>query len=332
MKDEKMEPKVEKALAELRPTPARDPAAAARGRAVFLAQAAAARKQAARQPGWFGSLFSARPRMQRRWTNALIAAFLSIAVFFGGTATTVYAAQDSLPDQSLYPVKTWSEDAILSLTASPQARLNYTLDFTDRRIREVAELLSNGKAVPERVFTRLQDQLEQVLNLVAGMDDPTMIQDLEQIRLRAEAQLQTVAELMAGAPRSDQPILLQTHMRLQEQVQLCAMGETNPGGFKLQIQQRQQYRGGRGSGLTPTPDGNAAQTPTGQTPSETPLPSGGGYGPGQGGNEATGTPGQYGPGQGGAQPTGTPGHYGPGPGSGGQEQTPQQGGGSGKGP
>lgn len=286
----------------LRTNPVRNPEAAARGRANFLQQAtvlgASVPRKAERRHNVFSPLFQ---RKERRLMNALIAVVLAIAVFFGGTGATVYAAQDSLPDQNLYPVKLWSEDSLLSLTDSPLTRLNYILDFSDRRIAELAGLLSNGSPIPERVMTRLQDELEQVLELAASLDDPQMAQELEQIRLRAEAQLQTVTALISGAPDSSRPALVEARLRIQEQLQLAAMGQADPQGFRLQVRQRQRNRGGSG-GQTPVP-GNGLQGTGTQNPTGTPTLSGGGNGPGPGGNQLGGTPGQYGPGPHGPDPT-----------------------------
>jgi len=244
--------------------------------------------------------------------NTLIAVVIAVIVSFGGAGATVYAAQDSLPDQALYPVKTWSEDAILSLTGSPQNRLDYTLDFSDRRVAEMARLLAAGKAIPEGVETRIYNELDLALELAAGMDDSQVIKRLAQIRQHVETQMQTMTMLMSGAPESADPILLRTQARLQEQIQLAAMGEADPQGFRMQIQQRFQNHEGS---VEQTPGtGNNPQDPGSVNPTEMPSPSGTGNGPGSGGNQLTGTQGQYGPG------SHTP------------DRTPQPGGGSGQGP
>ena len=81
--------------------------------------------------------------------NIVIAFALAVVAFFGGTSATVYAAQDSLPDQGLYPVKLWIEDSLLALTISPPARLSTILDFADRRVAEMQGLVSAWKPVPE---------------------------------------------------------------------------------------------------------------------------------------------------------------------------------------
>jgi hypothetical protein len=311
MRDEKIDPNIKNVLNELQHIPRRDPTAAVRGKVNFMKQAsmmrtAVSRKQESRHIGWINTLFPAFPRLERTpMFNTLVAVVLALAVFFGGTGVTVYAAQESLPDQTLYPVKTGSEDVLLALTGSPQARLNYILDFSDRRINEMAGLLFAGDPIPERVVTRLQNELQQALELAVGMDDSKMVQELEQLRLRAETQLQMMNALVSGAPVSARPVLLQAHARIQEQVQLCALGQADPQEFKQQMQQRRMNQGGSGGQApgagngqqiatgTPMPGGTGAQRPGIPTTSGTPVPFGTNNGPGKGGNQPVGTAGQY---------------------------------------
>ena len=236
------------------------------------------------------------------------------------------------------------------LTGSAQTRLNYALDFSDRRVAEMSGLLAAGK--PSRMESKLasRNELDLALELAAGMDDPQAIQQMVQIRQRAEAQMQTMAILMSGAPGSAEPLLLMAQARLQEQIQLAAMGESDLPGFRMQIQQRFQNQGGSGE---PTPGtGNNPQGPGPMSPTDMPGPSGTGNGPGSGMNQPTGMPGPSGtsnapgsgmnqptgmpgssstgngPDSGMNQPTGTPGQYGPG--SQMPDRTPQPGGGSGR--
>jgi hypothetical protein len=222
--------------------------------------------------------------------NSLIAVVLAVVVLFGGSGATVAAAQGSLPDQALYLVKTWSEDAVLSLTDSTQTRLQYVLDFSDRRVLEMTRLLADGKTIPAGVETRLQNELDLVLELAAGMNDTQALQQLQMIIQRADAQYQTMAMLLSGAPQSDGPLLLRVHARLQEQLQLGAMGESDMSGFRMQVRQRFQYRGGTGG--TPMPGTGTTSGGSGPMNSTSMPGSGGqgnGYGPGM--NQPTLTPG-----------------------------------------
>jgi hypothetical protein len=309
MKNDKIDPVLKNVLDDLKNIPPRDTQAASRGRANFLAQVASLRQAVSRQADqrhnkWINTVFPLFQRKERLPVlNTLFAVILALTVFFGGTGGTVYAAQGSLPGQTLYPVKTWSEDAILSLTGSSQTRLNYALDFSDRRVTEMASLLALGKPIPVGVETRLQNELDMALELTAGMDDSQAIQLMSQVRQHAENQLQIMTSLMTGTPGSAGPLLLMTHARLREQIRLAAMGESDLPGFRMQVRQRFHGQGGTGE---PTPEnGNYPLDPG-------PSGNGNGNGSGSGMNQPTMMPGRYG--QGSQMPA----------------QTPQPGGGSGK--
>jgi hypothetical protein len=318
MNNDEFDPVLKNAINDLKNSPPRDPQTAARGRVNFLAKAASFRQTVSRQTDlrhnrWTNTIFSLFQRKERLPVlNILFAVIIALTVFLGGTGGTVYAAQDSLPDQILYPLKTWSEDAILSLTGPSQTRLNYALDFSDRRVKEMASLHAAGKPIPDAVETRLQNELDLALELTAGMGDSQAIQQMSRIRQRAENQSQIMMNLMSGTPGSAEPLLLMAHARLREQVQLAAMGETDLGGFRMRV--RQRFHGQGGSGEPAPENGNGSQDPGSINPTGMPGPSGNGngYGPGPGMNQPTMTPGQYY--QGSQMPV----------------QTPQSGGGSGK--
>jgi len=287
--------------------------------------------------------------------TTLMAIGISIILLFGSAATTIYAAQESLPDEILYPVKIWSEDTRLSLEGSSQGQLGLILDFTDRRITEIAGLQSDGKIVPGGSVIRLQDELDAALQIAAEMEDSQMMQSLERIRLRAEAQYQTMTTLMGSGSGQDNPELLRLQEQLQEQVRLAAFGEADPQGFRLQLRNRERQNWPlqtpsstqpgiitRTPGATPDPtrnsygpgykDGQVTGTPGhygpgGPNPSQTPMPTGGSYGPGPGEGPQTSTPGMYGPGPQAGTSTGTPTQNGGGSDEGvNPSQTPQSGG------
>jgi hypothetical protein len=226
-------------LDRLRDTPARDPGAAAEGRRNFLHQAASlrlsvSRRTPASRPGRLFSLLHTagnHPVM-----GILVAVFLALVVFFGGSAVTVYAAQDSLPDGALYGVKTFSEDAVLFLAIAPQTRLDLTLGFTDRRLAEIAGLQSAGRPIPPTVVERFENELDQTLALAAGLDDPLLANFLEQVTLHAERQLAKMTQLADADPAA--PGLTQMGARLQEQLQDAELGKTDPQGFRLKVRER----------------------------------------------------------------------------------------------
>jgi hypothetical protein len=241
----------------------------------------------------------------------LMALVVTISLLFGSAGTTVYAAQASLPNEPLYPVKTWSEDTRLSLAISLQKKLDLTLGFTNRRIDEISRLQAGGELLPARTATRLEMELDSALQFAAGMDDPQMVHALSQIRLQAEIQAQTLSSLMGNGSGEEEAILRPILERLREQVRLAQAGETNPDALRRQLREKvQDLRFISTRTPTATP-----QAVTPQTPAATHDPAGNSYGPGPVAGQPSETPGQYGPGE--PNPSRTPepdgGSYGPGP-------------------
>jgi hypothetical protein len=142
--------KIKNMLHQLRAVPVRDLDKVSSGRAHFLAEARILHisnsrnlAQRAKNLGITNSSLVRRKVSTPVW-NGLLAVILAVVIFFGGTTATVFAAQGSMPDETLYLIKTLSEDTLLSLTPSLQGKLNLILNMTDRRLAEIAALQSTG--------------------------------------------------------------------------------------------------------------------------------------------------------------------------------------------
>jgi hypothetical protein len=300
-----------------------DPESVTEAREKFLAQGevfhqAGSQQPSRRQLGWIHNIFAFQRKPRTGLLRASLVIILLIVVGVGGVGTTAYAAQGSLPDETLYPVKTWSEDFRLSLSGSPQSELALLLDFTDRRMDEIDSLHTAGKPIPGVLFSRFESHLDAALQIAAGMGEPQMIQGLIQICQRAVIQSYKIAAWMDSGLGQVFPELVRLQERLQEQARLAAAGQADPQGFRMQVQQRMLTRQNIPS-HTPNQPGSPSPTPN-----TTPVPTGNSYGPGPGGGLASGTPGGYAPG--GSNPSQTPaptgGSFGPGPGAGQQTATP----------
>ncbi|MFC2064847.1 DUF5667 domain-containing protein [Chloroflexota bacterium] len=328
MKNDDLSPKLTKVFDDLSRVPARDSQSAARGRLQFQQQAEKLRQSVSpteerRHKGWksiFLTLFPIKePQLMKM--KIMISAALALFIFLAASGATVYAAQDDLPGQNLYQVKTWSEDTAMYLAMSEQTRLEYTLDFVDRRVAEASGLISAGLEIPEQLETRLRTQLEQALHLAAGLNDTQMLQQLEQIRLRSENQVQIMNMLMTNAPEGVQPILQRIRDRFHQQVQLVELGQSDPQEFKAQARNGfgpngTQYQNGTGEpgangsqnqngSSQPGPNGTQNQMGTGE-----PGPNGSQNQNGPGEPQPTEAPGANNPA--GPQPTDPPNGYGPG--------------------
>ncbi len=115
-KNLEIDPELARRLEVLRAQPPRDTEKAARGRAVFLAQAQemavsltipVSRTEKARHNSWMHPLhtfFKTQRKERFPMFGALGSILLIVSIILGGSGVTLAAAQNSLPDQALYPV------------------------------------------------------------------------------------------------------------------------------------------------------------------------------------------------------------------------------------
>jgi len=117
----------------------------------------------------------------------------------------VYAAQDSLPDTPLYPVKIMSEEAQTALAFQPETKRDLLLGFADRRVNEIAALNLQGSALPESVTRRLQQQLDDALKLGAEMPASGLSQALERVGGTVQRQKQTLTRVQSQVAEPAKP-------------------------------------------------------------------------------------------------------------------------------
>ncbi len=100
--------------------------------------------------------------LARRTAVAIVVA----ALLVGGGATA-YAAQESMPDEVLYPVKVATENARLAVTPSDVGKAELHIAFAERRVQEMAEMGRRGEAgeIPG-LAVALDYHLEQASDLM----------------------------------------------------------------------------------------------------------------------------------------------------------------------
>ena len=234
-------------FASLQPTPPLNPKEAAEEKAKFLLLGENLRQgiipgssePAIQQDNGLSTAF-----LRRRPTpifKFMVATWMALIVLVG-SSLTVYASQASLPGDALYPIKAVSEDIRLSITRSPQAKLDITLNFTNRRMDEITHLLEMGNPIPAQASDRFQGELESSLQLAAQMEDKQMQGALSEIKSHAESQGMTIDELINQLPEQAEPAIMHIQERLREQVTLSAIGENDPQTYRIKIRERQQRR------------------------------------------------------------------------------------------
>jgi hypothetical protein len=231
---------IEQRLEELKDVPARNPQQAVRGRARFLNEAAEYRQAVSpwikmRQSGWIFQI-----RKEKFAMNALVSLILAASLLLGGGAT-VAAAQDDLPNQSLYQLKLWTENAKMAMTGDPQEQATLLMTMAQARVQEMAALADMGITPPDQVRERLEQHLHQALQLAANMDEATRDQTLLQLRDCLQTQEQIMQQLQLHVNAETEPLFTRTRQMLQKQLHLVDEGLADPQGFQYMMNNQMQY-------------------------------------------------------------------------------------------
>jgi len=284
--DEMINPRLKSILDEIKTVPPRDPRRVAQGRARFLAQAARTRQELSRYPNlcleeWLG-------RTWKGYSTALIT--LAIIIILGIMVTgggTVYAAQDSLPNEPLYPIKILSEDVRVELARSQQAELDLLLEFSQRRGEEIVALVSLHITPSENVHTRFELQIQQALQIAGNMDDTGTVESLNRIRETLMIQLKKIEYIRAKTEGKTAQILTDLHNWIINRLLLVENGIADPEGFRQKFQNELQNgniwatpssnQSGQYPGVRNTPEPQATPTstePQPTIPGSQPTPQG----------------------------------------------------------
>ena len=225
--------------------------------------------------------------------STVVSLLLALGLLLGGTTATVYAAQDDLPNQMLYPVKLITENIQTDFAATSADKFELALQFAETRIDEILQMQSEGTIPPEPVYANLEMQIQRSIELATQQGETNLEAALLQVRDR----LQTKLMLMDGS--AETPTLLRTRTLLQERIQLIETGLGNLNGFYMEAQngwentplmnagentQIQQQNGTGGE--QPTTAGNSEVTPGAQGGND----QGSGSGTQSGGSSASKTP------------------------------------------
>lgn len=254
MNNNDINPNLKKQLESLQETPERDFLQSHRGKEVFLAQAKSLKpRQAPKSPRGVPRRRSLVPRL------ASILAILLIAFFsIGGT---VYAAQGSLPDDLLYPVKILTEDIQIGLESDPQDRLDLHASFANRRLAEIQAQLDAGEEVSEKDLARLEKHTEKMLQEAAKLGEQGLANALNQIQQNLQKQNQMMEKLQKQTPGHTEKGLNNAQEKIQSRLELVENGIHEPKGFREKI--RNENAANPEKGNQKDKENNKPETPPG---------------------------------------------------------------------
>ncbi|MFQ5401784.1 MAG: DUF5667 domain-containing protein, partial [Anaerolineae bacterium] len=136
------------------PPPQPRETAVANGRARMFAAVDAQFSQSGKQPVSFAALLRYASRKWSDWTSTKeidamkfvtrLAIAMVIVLFVGGAAAVTTSAQ-TLPGDTLYPVKRIVENVRLVFAGNESARQTLETELTQERLREIKALMANGR-------------------------------------------------------------------------------------------------------------------------------------------------------------------------------------------
>ncbi len=257
MNNNEINPELKKMLESLQDVPARDLQQKHIGREKFLSQAKDI--QPRRTPALPSKSRVGAP-LRKSWLPRL-AAILAVVLFaLSSIGGTVYAAQSSLPDDLLYPLKTLTEDIQIGLESDPEQRLDLYASFANRRLEEIEAQVLAGEEISDKALARLEKLSEKMLQQAAKVGEKGLENALRQIQQALEKQNQVLEKLQKQTPGPGEKGLLNAIEKIRERLELVDNGLQEPQGFIKTIKERKEKSDHPGQG---NDNSNKPETPPG---------------------------------------------------------------------
>jgi hypothetical protein len=113
--------------------------------------------------------------------SVVMSLVLGLTLLFGSAGAAVYASQDALPTDLLYPVKIFTEDLEMDLARTNPEKMEVLLAQIDRRQDELARLEARGEEVPHKAVVYYGRQVYETLQLAAILAEDGSTQVFEEV-------------------------------------------------------------------------------------------------------------------------------------------------------
>jgi hypothetical protein len=195
-----------------------------------------------------------------------LAVILAVVLFaLSSIGGTVYAAQGSLPDDLLYPVKTLVEDIQVGLETDPEDRLDLYASFASRRLQEIQAQVDAGEEVSEKALALLEKHTEKMLQEAAQIGEKGLENALRQIEENLQKQNQLMEKLQKQTPGPGDKGLVNAQEKIRERLELVGNGIKEPQGFRDTMKEKKEKSDNPGQGNKDGNDNsNKPDTPPGQ--------------------------------------------------------------------
>jgi len=186
----------------------------------------------------------------------LISILVIAGLLFGG-GVTVNAAQDDLPDQPLYQLKLMTEGVSLQFQNRPEEKVERLMELAQIRFQEMVQLAEEGNPVPDQARQRLEQHIQQALQVCSEMEDAELEGCLVQLQEQLQHQYREMEQLMTNAPEGVEPVLEQTRAMLRLHLNLVEDGLLDPAMFRNTV--RNGFRFGQEDDFVPPAQNGSGQ-------------------------------------------------------------------------
>ena len=161
----------------------------------------AAASGAGNSPGWLKNIFS-----PKSFAFRFIVAVVIITLSSGGT---VYASRNSLPGDTLYPVKRGVENARLVLAFSPESRADIYLERVQERVDETIQVTSKEGSPEVSILWDISEDIDEAVRHItnASNDRERLLQRLIEI---TDSEQQALAPLFEALSEGESSSLTQS--------------------------------------------------------------------------------------------------------------------------
>jgi len=232
MNNNEINSKLRNQLNNLQEVPARDLQQSHIGKEKFLSQAK--NIQPRRTPTRTSKTRVGAP-LRKSWVPRLATIITVVLFAFTSIGGTVYAAQSSMPDDLLYPVKTFTEDIQVRLESDPEQRLDLYASFANRRLNEIEAQFLAGEEVSPKALARLEKLSEKMLQQAAQVGEQGLENALRQVQQALELQNQLMTKLQKQTPGPSELGLIQAQEKINSRLRLVENGILEPQGFQEQM-------------------------------------------------------------------------------------------------
>jgi len=168
---------------------------------------------------------------QRRWAVALVAVLVLILIGAG----TVTASTDSLPGDTLYPVKTATEKVRGFFTFGSEAKANFYMKLAQRRLDEIKLLVEGNRSIPQSLLAVMNTETDGAIEMLSRSKQVRR-ESIDRLMGLTSNQKTVLLELMEKVP-SKAKMRLQEALKRSEQAhgRALLLKDMIPQMKKLQI-------------------------------------------------------------------------------------------------